>query len=369
MDSISQAVLGATVQVALLGKVQKKKAVLYGAMLGTLPDLDVFLFGFQNQILSMTWHRSFSHSIFVLTALAALITWLVRKYRPNGAYTSQRLFLAVWLALVTHPILDSLTVYGTQLFWPFHFTPLAITGVYIADPIYTLPMLFLCLHVLFKGMGKSVATWAWIAFFWGWLYIGMGVGTRLNMESKARAEIEATGAKVVDTMGTPTIPFTNLLWRVLVKTDDGHYYEVYKSPFDKGPGERIRLNLHNELLPIVKDDPDYKRLEWFTGGWTRLDIVENKLIVSDLRMGTVRELMFRFELYMEDGKNQWVKLVPRNKKRLVRTSRLIEDIGKLLSREFNYDKKLPLESWLNEKQYPEKPYENFPTKTVRIEFK
>ncbi len=43
MDSITQAVLGASIQGALLGRWQGRKALLYGAALSTLPDLDVVI--------------------------------------------------------------------------------------------------------------------------------------------------------------------------------------------------------------------------------------------------------------------------------------------------------------------------------------
>lgn len=43
MDSITQAVLGASIQGALLGRWQGRKALLYGATLATLPDLDVII--------------------------------------------------------------------------------------------------------------------------------------------------------------------------------------------------------------------------------------------------------------------------------------------------------------------------------------
>lgn len=43
MDSITQAVLGASIQGALLCRWQGSKALLYGAALSTLPDLDVVM--------------------------------------------------------------------------------------------------------------------------------------------------------------------------------------------------------------------------------------------------------------------------------------------------------------------------------------
>ncbi len=68
MDSLTQALLGASVQGALLGRWQGRKALLYGAALGTLPDLDV-LIDYGDPVAEMTYHRGFSHSLLVLGAL------------------------------------------------------------------------------------------------------------------------------------------------------------------------------------------------------------------------------------------------------------------------------------------------------------
>ena len=53
-----------------------------------------------------------------------------------------------FLAIITHPILDAQTTWGTQLFWPFEWR-VAVENIFIIDPIYTLPFLtFLILTVL-----------------------------------------------------------------------------------------------------------------------------------------------------------------------------------------------------------------------------
>ncbi len=41
MDSLTQIVLGAAVGEAVLGKKARNKAMLYGAIAGTIPNLDV----------------------------------------------------------------------------------------------------------------------------------------------------------------------------------------------------------------------------------------------------------------------------------------------------------------------------------------
>lgn len=82
MDSITQALLGATVHASLLGRWQGRKALLYGAVLGTLPDLDVVI-DYGDAVADMTYHRGFSHSLLVLSLLAVALAWLARKCGPT----------------------------------------------------------------------------------------------------------------------------------------------------------------------------------------------------------------------------------------------------------------------------------------------
>lgn len=160
MDSITQAVLGAALQGAVLGRIQGRRALVYGAVLATVPDLDVVI-RYADPVSQMTYHRGFSHSIFVLTGLALLLAWMVsavaRRRWPDKGYSLTRLFLAFWLVLVTHPILDAFTVYGTQLLWPLHLTPQSWAAVFIIDPLYTVPLLLAVLYAAFKGLeGRAV---------------------------------------------------------------------------------------------------------------------------------------------------------------------------------------------------------------------
>ena len=43
--------------------------------------------------------------------------------------------------LITHPLLDATTVYGTQLWLPFTNHPVGVGSLFVIDPLYTLPLL------------------------------------------------------------------------------------------------------------------------------------------------------------------------------------------------------------------------------------
>jgi membrane-bound metal-dependent hydrolase YbcI (DUF457 family) len=65
MDSLTQVVLGAAVAEAAIGRRVGRRAALFGAVLGTLPDLDVFV-SFGGVVEDFVYHRGASHSLLVL---------------------------------------------------------------------------------------------------------------------------------------------------------------------------------------------------------------------------------------------------------------------------------------------------------------
>ncbi|BBT40122.1 metal-dependent hydrolase [Pseudomonas putida] len=312
MDSLTQAVLGAALQGAVLGRIQGRRSLLYGAALGTLPDLDV-LIRYANPVSQMTYHRGFSHSLFVLTALAAALAWLVsavaRRRWPDKGYRLPRVFLAFWLVLVTHPILDAFTVYGTQLFWPLHLTPQSWAAVFIIDPVYTLPLLGAVLYAAFKGMSGKAVTVLGVALAFSTAYLGYGLAGRMAAEQRFALALDEQGIAVTHVRAVP-IAFNSLVWRVLAKTPDGQYYEGISSAFDQEPPEMQRQSLNLEAAQVLRGMPLHERLRWFTDDWLRYDRVGNALVVTDLRMGIPGNYTFRFQMASRDSTGRWNAVTP-----------------------------------------------------------
>lgn len=79
MDSLTQIVLGAAFGEVVAGKKLGNRAMLWGAVGGTIPDLDVFATFFTDEIGSTSFHRGFMHSfLFAVLApwgLAKLTQW------------------------------------------------------------------------------------------------------------------------------------------------------------------------------------------------------------------------------------------------------------------------------------------------------
>ena len=220
MDSVTQLVLGAAVGEAVMGLKVGNKAVLWGAIAGTLPDLDVFI-PLGDVVRDFTYHRSSSHSLFVLAALTPLMVWLINKIHPGLREHRSRWMLMIYLVFATHVLLDSFTAYGTQIFWPIVTTPVSWSTVFIIDPLYTLPMVVGVLAALLMtrdtNRGHLLNRYGLVlsAAYLSWTLIAKQV-----TESNIEADLQAQDIRYQKIFTTPS-PFNSLLWRAVVKVDNG----------------------------------------------------------------------------------------------------------------------------------------------------
>lgn len=346
MDSITQAVLGATIQGALLGRWQGRKALLYGAMLGTLPDLDVVI-DYGDAVAEMTYHRGFSHSLFVLSAVALLLTWLTRHFRPHPGYSTQRLFLTLFLVLLTHPLLDSFTSYGTQLFWPLMPIPTAWSSIFIIDPLYTLPLIAAVVAGAWFGLRDKAAKAPAIALVLSTLYLGFTVAGKYMAEHRVEAQLARQGIQAEALFTTPT-PFNSLLWRVIV-LDGEDYHETLVGWFDQDPPQLERIARGTALASTLADSPAHARLAWFTNGVLRYDRIGEHLVVTDLRLGMTGFHPFRFDFaHWQNGAWQ----VQQDIQRWPMERGDLERLTVLWTRIWQPTIKVPLTDWANELRKP-----------------
>ena len=118
MDSVSQLAVGAVAGEVVLGKKVGNRAMLWGSIVGTIPDLDVIFYPLMDEVSQLGWHRGISHSLLFNGALGLLLGWGL--YRLNGRRASQKSWTILSLVcLFSAVLLDCFTVYGTQVFQPF----------------------------------------------------------------------------------------------------------------------------------------------------------------------------------------------------------------------------------------------------------
>lgn len=280
MDSLTQAVLGAATYSAVMGKHQRRKALWIGAALGTLPDLDI-LVRYADPISHMTNHRGATHSLFLLTALAWLLAWLWYR-KKRGDYSLRRLLFAIWLALITHPLIDAMTMYGTQLWYPFMPPPTSWATVFVIDPLYTLPLLIACVYYYMKPPATKAL---WLGIAWGCAYFGWGFYSKMHHEAFARDYLENQGITIKRMISNPS-PFNTIVWRILAEDHHGNAHELYRGWLDQNPPEMRTIALNRHLINDIRpESPLLQRLIWFTDDWLMYQQHGNELVVTDIRMG------------------------------------------------------------------------------------
>lgn len=288
MDSLSQIALGSAVAVAVMGKhTSVRKAALWGAVAGTLPDLDVFI-DYGDDLRNMVQHRGFTHSLLYLSLVAPFLALLVCKVHREMQHFS-RWLLAIWLVLFTHPLLDTMTIYGTQLLQPFSNYPFGIGSIFIIDPLYTLPLLLGLFWVIIKGRRSLAANTAGLVF--SCCYLLWSVAAQQHVIQNAEKQLAATPYNQV--LVTPTAMNT-LLWRVLVMTDTT-YYEGFYSILDKNTDIAFTAYpLDQQLYRQYQLHPDVQTLAAFTHGFFAISQQQDQVVVTDLRMGQQQNYAFSF---------------------------------------------------------------------------
>lgn len=313
MDSLTQIVLGGAVAAAIAPARHRRAALLAGAALGTLPDLDSLALwaASDNPVTLMTVHRSFSHSLFVLPLVAALL-WSLFRYFGHGrvAQSPRRWFWAMQLALVTHPVLDAFTVYGTQLWWPLHPHPTMWSSVFIIDPLYTVWLALACAvawcvptrplaqHALVAGLALSSA------------YLGWSLLAKHLVEREADRALAAMGLADAPRFSVP-MPFNTLLWRVVAMTPGGYVIGERSLVADRGPMQFEGHPSQVQALAETAALPAVQRLNWFNRGFMRAQVVDGELVLSDLRMGLEPEYNFNFAVARQRADGRWEEIAPR----------------------------------------------------------
>ena len=298
MDSLTQIVLGGAVAAAIAPARHRRAALLAGAALGTLPDLDSFLIKpfTDNPVTLMTVHRSFSHSLLVLPFVGWLLWWLYKRRGGRVADSPTRWFWAMQAALLTHPLLDAFTVYGTQLWWPLPVQPTSWSTVFIIDPGYTLWLLLACGFAAWAGERASAQRALVGGLVLSSAYLGWSLVAKHIVDRDAARALAAMGLADAPRLSTP-MPLNTLLWRVIVMTPDGYLEGQRSIVADTGPMRFERFDSDVAALAAARDVPAVRRLQWFNGGFMRAQTTpDGVLALSDLRMGMAPSYSFEFEV-------------------------------------------------------------------------
>lgn len=384
MDSLTQIVLGAAMGEVVAGKKIGNKAMLWGAVAGTIPDLDVFvgpILGWTEEA-NLAFHRGISHSILFAILVPLLLAWytswlygnehhkktgvklataiggilflifcgfilnfigfqiagsfpilfttisslliiilcvflyksIVLHQQADVNISYGRWYLLFFLAVFTHPILDSCTGYGTQLFQPFSDMRVAWNNISVADPLYTAPFLLCVILAATRGKyNKWRVVFTYAGIIYSLLYLGFTIRNKYIVDQVFRASLEKNEVKYTRHMTTPTI-LNNILWHCIAEGPD-EYYDGQYSLLDRKKEVELHVIKKNEQLIVYPEDERIKILKWFSDDYFNvLQLDGDTIQINDLRYGPFipgdsdnpNNYIFPFKLYPDNETGTYV---------------------------------------------------------------
>ncbi|PCJ67320.1 MAG: metal-dependent hydrolase [Bacteroidetes bacterium] len=354
MDSLTQIVLGAAVGEVVLGKKIGNKAMLWGAIAGTIPDLDVYQSLIFDSLRANELHRGFLHSILFSVVFAPLLAWLVLKtekwtlaslitiilafpfitisdattrvvlasvlliilffvfrndYGKRTASVMDWRKLMFW-SLVTHPLLDCHTTWGTELLWPLPYK-LAWNNIFVIDPLYTVPfLLFVILAMFFNRQSKTRMWLNWTGIIVSSMYMVWSLGVKWYTYDIFEKNLQDKGIAYSRLTTVPT-PANTFLWSATADSDSVYYTGLY-SIFDSDKNvEFFRIDHNHRAVADIMNDNVIKRLNFLSKDWYVINEDSAGIrTYNDARFGPmytkegVPEYGFGYQLINEDG--NWV---------------------------------------------------------------
>jgi membrane-bound metal-dependent hydrolase YbcI (DUF457 family) len=285
MDSLTQIVLGIATAELVAGKKLQNKTFLYGAVLGTIPDLDILVGKFLSDVEGVAIHRGLSHSLLFFMFLSPVLGWLISKIEKEKISFKSASLLAFW-CLVTHVILDLFTSWGTQILWPLDYR-FALKTIFVIDPLYTIPLLISLIFVwrdkeflvrrkyLIRGLVMSSS------------YLLLTCLLKLFAMHQFENALENQKLNYQELIVKPTA-FNCILWNANIATSKGYYLADY-SLFDSQPIRFTFYSKNRKLEEKLVNSYDFQSLKKISEGWYLVTEKNHRLYFNDLRFGLLND--------------------------------------------------------------------------------
>ena len=287
MDSITHIALGACMGEAFAGKTLGKKAMLWGALAQSIPDIDIIASFWMNTSSNLLAHRGFTHSflfLIIITPLCALLA--ERLHRPHN------IGLVKWMlffggAIFIHIFIDAFNNYGVGWFEPFSHQRVSFNIIYVADPFFSFWPGIACLALVYlKSRVPQRKKWWRMGLGLSALYLSYCLFNKVQIDADVKGILKKQQINYTRYFTTPA-PLQNWLWYVVAGNDSG-YYVGFRSLFDRKKEIVFQYFPRNDSLLIpIQDHEDLQQLIRFSKQFYTVENRSDTLVFNDLRFGQI----------------------------------------------------------------------------------
>nr|WP_294907263.1 metal-dependent hydrolase [uncultured Lacibacter sp.] len=287
MDSITHIALGACIGEAFFERGFGKKAMLWGALAQSIPDIDFIASFWMSTADDLLAHRGFTHSILFAILVVPVMAMAAEKiHRPhNISFKKWSFFFAA--EVLMHLFLDGFNNYGVGWFVPFSDIRFSFNTLYVADPLFSIwpGIAFVVLLVLHRFHRLRPIMWK-IGIYIPFVYLLYCTYNKLSINKEVKQVFAKQQIPHEKYFTTPT-PLNNWLWYVVAGNDSG-YYVGFRSVFDQKKEIDFTFFPKNDtLLHTVADHKDVQQLKRFSQGFYTVEQWNDTLVFNDLRFGQI----------------------------------------------------------------------------------
>jgi inner membrane protein len=288
VDSITHIALGACMGEAFAGKQLGKRAMLWGAMAQSIPDIDFLAAFWMDTSSNLLAHRGFTHS-FLFCLIAGLILALLaeRWHRPHNI-SLLKWFLFFTSLVFIHDFIDAFNNYGVGWFEPFSHKRISFNSIYVADPFFSIwpGVALVALLVLKDRNGQQKKIWWRLGLGLSSLYLIYCLINKVIIDGEVRRILHEKDISYTRYFTTPA-PLQNWLWYVVAGDDKG-YHVGFRSLFDSsGTMEFQYFPRNDSLLHPIIDHSDLHKLIRFSQEFYTVEQQGDSLVFNDLRFGQI----------------------------------------------------------------------------------
>jgi inner membrane protein len=287
MDSLTHIAIGACMGEAFAGKTVGKKAMLWGALAQSLPDIDFAASFWMDTAGNLLAHRGFTHSILFCTLVMPLAALLAeRLHRPhNIPLWKWTLFFGT--AIFFHIFIDAFNNYGVGWFEPFSHRRISFNAIYVADPFFSIWPGVACIALIgLKKFNRHRKKWWRTGLGVSCLYLLYCLCNKAIINTNVKKSLLQQHIVYIRYFTTPA-PLQNWLWYVVAGTDSG-YYVGLRSVFDSKKEIAFQYFSRNDfLLRPFKDDKAVQQLIRFSQQFYTAEKWGDTLVFNDLRFGQI----------------------------------------------------------------------------------
>jgi inner membrane protein len=305
MDSLTHIAIGACIGDLFLGKKIGKKAMLYGAIAASLPDIDFLAALWLNTADNLMAHRGITHSfLFAFAVVAGLAFFFRHRHRVENIPIKTWLFFMA-TEILLHLFLDAFNAYGVGWFEPFSHSRFSFNSIFVADPVFSIwPGIAAFALLILNRLSRKRKAWAWFGLVFCFVYFLDCQANKFKIDNDTRYALIHQNIHYTNYFSTPA-PFNSLLWYLVAEVDSG-YYIGYRSVFDKTSHVDFRyFPRQADKLQTLKGRKDLLQLLRFSQGFYIVDTSAYGLVFNDLRFGQIqgwrnRAAPFAFHYYLQE---------------------------------------------------------------------